>query len=599
MACLHAKTTKRRSAFISTLLICCLCVSGAKPPAGRSPAQGRQAQQDTVPKASSPRSPGPVLAGEPVFSVSAGGTARLSFQSKVPAEACCLSFGLFLPEEDLAEPRFVGWSSGTAGAGKHSLSFSLKKIASLYSWYTGAPNGAGRIVVRLQIMPSGGPLFTRDFIYGIRWVEGRFRRVPAVIEGPFIQNLTTTTAAISFRTDLPTRAYVKLSDPHGDRILFESPKAGTFHSLSFHGLFADTIYWYEVIVSPLDDPALRISTPPVRFKTAPPAEFDREVCFGQLGGSAVPVEGLPGVSEGFNASRLRRLAVLAYRKGVELLFVPGGLVEHRGQPAQFLRALRAWKCALSSVASSVPVAVTIGARDLPAGEAGTGKEEFLQAFAEEFPQPGGVPRGGMPPGTAYSFDFGNAHFALIYTGVLLSEGKGKKKAAGGETPTAPRGQAALDWLREDLSQARKRGMEHLFVIGCEPLSIPRKGSSGPAGSSLRAAFWRLLGELQVRAYLCTGAGGYRRDVIDSARVSGISHPVWRIQSAGAGEPAALWNKPADTAGSREKTAVSMQPHFCLYKIKGGAVTLTVFSESGGVIDRVALSAAQGRSAKEK
>ena len=107
-----------------------------------------------------------------------------------------------------------------------------------------------------------------------------------------------------------------------------------------------------------------------------------------------------------------------------------------------------------------------------------------------------------PPGaveTCYSFDYGDAHFAVInqyYDGT---------KDNGGSGDIVP---ALYDWLAADLAATNKR---HIFVAGHEPIVSAPDLSNGRVrhrGDSLdqypenNYRFWSLLHKNHVVAYLC-------------------------------------------------------------------------------------------------
>lgn len=131
--------------------------------------------------------------------------------------------------------------------------------------------------------------------------------------------------------------------------------------------------------------------------------------------------------------------------------------------------------------------------------------------------------------TTFSFDYGNAHFAVI------------NEYFNGTSDTGTNGDvvnALFDWLADDLNNTDKR---YVFVMGHEPAYPQPDADSGRArhvGDSLdqyptnRDRFWNLLREERVTAYLCGHTHNYSAVKIDG---------VWQVDAGharGAGDTGA-------------------------------------------------------------
>jgi hypothetical protein len=121
---------------------------------------------------------------------------------------------------------------------------------------------------------------------------------------------------------------------------------------------------------------------------------------------------------------------------------------------------------------------------------------------------GFTPGPGVAAGTTYSFDAGGAHFVVLneyFDGAVDDLMPADAELAGDVSS------ALLAWLDADLTAAAARSPRWVFVVGHEPawvLPDADRGSARHVGTSLdaypqnRDAFWELLREHGVTAYVC-------------------------------------------------------------------------------------------------
>jgi len=547
-----------------------------------------------------------LLAGEPAFEVAEDGTVTARWRTRTPTLQGSLTYGVFMPDQDLDIPRWIGRAPerdpGGKAAVEHEARFSVGRLEALGRWRPGAPNGTGRVAVRVEIiLPRGGSAFV-DRVFGVRWVKGKFRRTAAVVEGPFVSLPTTNSFTVAFRTDTKTHARVTVIDPQGDRLLFASEGESDRHEITVSGLFADTVYRYRVQIIPADDPALLVASPPARARTAPPREFGRSFTFAHLCDSRSGAGGGEYSMEGVNARTLETLLILAYRRGAELVVFPGDLVNgYTTSVGRFRRELRSWKRVASPVGAYVPIFPTAGNHEALIDRWDDGlvldrKDTPMErVFAEEFVNytNGPRPAPGAPPykELVYSFDYGDTHFAFVLTNYWYTNRPGSRPGVREGTVD----EIQLEWLKQDLARARKRGLRHLFVAGHEP-GFPCGGHAGdamywggriPEVNAMREKFWRILGEAGVVAYLCGDEHNYSRLLVDASLVPGMKHPVWQIVSGGAGAP---FHTPDTNVPWHRKVAFfTPQRHLCLITVDGKVVTLEVVNETGGRIESAVLA----------
>lgn len=122
------------------------------------------------------------------------------------------------------------------------------------------------------------------------------------------------------------------------------------------------------------------------------------------------------------------------------------------------------------------------------------------------------------PTTTYSFDYGNAHFAVLNE-YCDSTGD---DVTPGNVPDH-----LYDWLASDLSNT---GQEHIFVVGHEPAYPQPDADNGRVrhlGDSLdqypayRDRFWSLLRDRDVVAYICGHTHNYSLVDVDG---------VWQLDA---------------------------------------------------------------------
>lgn len=171
----------------------------------------------------------------------------------------------------------------------------------------------------------------------------------------------------------------------------------------------------------------------------------------------------------------------------------------------------------------------------PADEAAPrGRMEYLRYYFEKHlkdkvnPGPDGCRE------TTWSFDVGEVHVVAINEYWNGKTKPGSDAATTGDVPPALR-----DWLRKDLAASKKPWK---LVVGHEP-AFPQtdqdwkgarhSGSSLNANKENRDAFWKLLEEQRVAAYICGHTHRYSR-----YRPEGSS--VWQIDAAQARNSSTSW-----------------------------------------------------------
>ena len=152
----------------------------------------------------------------------------------------------------------------------------------------------------------------------------------------------------------------------------------------------------------------------------------------------------------------------------------------------------------------------------------------------------------------------------------------------------------MNWLREDLSAARERGMKHLFVFTHEP-AFPTGGHTHdamyyhgkiPEVLEMRDEFWSILSENEVVAAFFGDEHNYSRSLIGPKFNPAFPNDVWHIVSGGCGAPFYAQEKGLPWTPFVEK--FDSAEHWCLIRVKGGKVELEVFGENEELVDKVRL-----------
>ncbi|MFH1723657.1 MAG: metallophosphoesterase [Elusimicrobiota bacterium] len=217
----------------------------------------------------------------------------------------------------------------------------------------------------------------------------------------------------------------------------------------------------------------------------------------------------------------------------KFLFFPGDMIAGSERPGVSRREYAQWKKVMAPVYDSPNM---LWPKVWPApGNHEIQRPDDEDAYREAFPD---VFMNGPrdEKGLTYSFDSGDSHFAVLDTVRWGYGDPGDPEDDGRDWHHVKN----LDWLEKDLASARARGVRHIFVFGHDPAfpisgghladGLPNIGSAdNPDRTFLhkRDAFWKILSEHRVAAYICGHEHLYGRQSIDG---------VYQIVAGGAGAP---------------------------------------------------------------
>ncbi len=275
-----------------------------------------------------------------------------------------------------------------------------------------SPLAIGRNVLAVEVHQSDA--LSSDVSFDLELLGLTDRPEINITRGPYLQNATSSSMVIRWRTDLPTTSKVWIgTSPAGLAPKQENPSSATEHEVQVTGLLPNTQYYYAIGSST----GQLASGSEYTFFTPPVPGTKQPIRAWVLGDSGTANANAVAVRNGysaFNGSRYTDLWLMlgdnAYQNGTDAEFQAAVFNMY---PA-FLRQSPLWS--------------TLGNHEYYTAQ-GTPYFDI-----HTFPTAGEA--GGAPSGTEkyYSFDYGNAHF------VCLDSMSSDRSTAG---PMAA-------WLRADL-----------------------------------------------------------------------------------------------------------------------------------------------------
>ena len=550
------------------------------------------------------RAPERLLQSEPVVTLNPTGEAKLEWETLIPTQGGTIYIGV--PNDDIA----LDWPIYNANQSIVEESPRLKHEARIdVSAYArrSAPrmlSEGGTFAYRLELFDSrkGAAQFI-DRHFSFRVERDQFRKTPAIVEGPFLSQITGDAAIVWWVTDVPTKGEVRLGN--GASMPSEGG-TGERHVVRLGGLTANTKYRYQAISTAADG---EIRSRSSTLRTAPQAGefsfvFTCDGRTGGLGGGDTALEGINGISA-------RALAIQMARHSPHLLIFTGDLINgFTTREDDFRAQLRSWKRIYGPLWREVPIYTGMGNHEslINIFADGTqadkqGEQSAEAVFASEFVHPMNGPdpeRSGLPPykGSVYSFDYADCHFTQLNSDYWYSSRP--QQHAGNPFGRLLPGQ--LDWLEKDLMAARAAAARHIFVFVHEP-AFPNGGhvqdslwGGGEAeGVKARDLFWRIVTQAGARAVFSGHEHNYSRTLIDSktpvhrdgSANPEFAKPTWQITQGAAGAPF----YPRDTTAPWAKSVRKFVAHtwsYCLVQVRGQRVTLETYSYTGELLDQADL-----------
>lgn len=547
-----------------------------------------------------------LLAGEPIIEIAPDGWVNVKVETTQPCIGGNAFLGIFPIAPELKYPAYrVTGKLVVETPNRISAQFNLARLEDEEIDVNNLQgNGGGHVALRIVLFSSREYFMDRSFAYR-RTQNGLYRRTTALVEGPFVDCVTDTSAVISWELDQPSVCQLLL-DP-GGKIIGNPKKADRFE-VPISDLSPNASYSYRVSWS---DEYGSYSTPTYGFHTAPSVGSDAPFRFAvfcdgrnSIGGSETNVEGV-------NRAVFIPLLNQAYVQGAEFIVFPGDLVSgSTTAPEELERQFRSWKRITAPVGCRIPIYEGIGNHDLTRhyiGEA-SGNDYFTPRgqdageviFAKHFVNPENGPDPADPDyppyrENVYSFDWGNSHFTVLNSNYF-EKGSGANVAnQPGQLQGAFRDEQ-LEWLENDLRSARQKGRKHLFVFSHEP-AFPNGGhvkdamwwkGEKPEMIEIRNRFWKTLCRYHVLAVFHGDEHNYSRTLIDSRIDPSFDIPIWQIITGGGGAP--FYARDLNVPWAEAVQAFYPLPHICVVEVDGKQVKLDVITLEGLLIESVSLSA---------
>ncbi|MDP2899111.1 MAG: metallophosphoesterase family protein [bacterium] len=535
---------------------------------------------------------------EPRVDISAKGTAKVSWDTEHGCVGGAVSFGVNFEDDPLALLYYRLSVSATGSRRSHAAEISIEKIEALGK---GLPF-QGQVFYRATCfdLSSKTLLDSGDCVFRYIKQGADYRRGVAIVEGPIVANVTSSSALVRWVTDLPSGGRVclgtKSASAMGPQIV---------HEVAVEGLQPSTVYAYRVEAWTGSDDVFR--TREYSFRTAPALGSDEPFSFAVFSDTRandytpISVEALNGV----NADIVRRLAVGVLRNEARFAVIAGDLISGITSDSHRVTVqLRSWKKAVGPIAPYIPFYTGIGNHDAEIYDLRTldgketrvrkeGKDAAEEIFRREMTNPTNGPDlpadSTDPPYSenVYSFDYGDSHFVMLNNDYKVIRSASQDDAEKGKIVGRQ-----LEWFQRDLRSATERGQENIFVFVHEP-AFPNGGhladsmyhSGDKTYTKLRDEFWRLLCEHPVAAVFCGHEHSYSRTLIDEKVDGSFRRPIWQVTTGGGGAPfhtleASPWSSSVKAFSSRQ--------HYCLIKVAGKEVRLFVYDPAGSLIEEARL-----------
>ena len=568
------------------------------------------------------QTPLPTLRGEPWVKLRADGTAEVHYLAAGLGVGANVTFGAIVPSDPLGLARHRQRSTAlqAVAAGHRFVVIDLKRVMfERYDVEGTLRTGRGTTPWRLEyIDPSASTSRVTDGRFNFRCDpcqesearegEGRapsYTRLPGLRLGPFVDQVGPGGAMISFESDIPTAAGVVVFAEGREARTHFSEMLGLHHEIALGELEPGTRYRYQPVL--VDHRGEVWVDRGGTFETEQDGldTFSFVVMSDSRSGHGAADEQYGGT----NGRVLHGLLLQAVQRDPRLVMFVGDLIDgYTTHPEVFQAELDAWKRVVQPFHASLPIYEVMGnhealvdmwrggpgGRALAAAQQGPESAESLFGAAFVNPGNGPEPEGPLPYAeNTYSFEFGNAHFAVINTNYNYRSHPDVEDYPGASRNGQREGwvnDATIAWLEADLAAAREAGQRHLFVFTHEP-GFPNGGHvkdgiywhGDPAVLAQRQQLYDVMSRHRVAVIFHGDEHNYSRTHIDSTALEGIEHPVWQIISGGAGAP--YYAQDRSVPWVDNVRAFDPRQHIVLVSIRGDEAEAEAISLTGEVMDR--------------
>jgi len=400
----------------------------------------------------------------------------------------------FIPFEKYRYPMVV-YFKRTAGISKGKAFIPIKKrLSGKYDMIGWEKSGRGMIGYRV-INASGRMLYDGRIAFS---GKGPFKALPTIIEGPFVNRLSSTGATISFTTQVPIACEIRVNE----QILKDSADTAS-HEIEVTGLRPGTEYSYSIRVGEM--------TQSWTFRTAPKHGSRKSFTFSYASDSREGKGGGERSFLGVNRYVMNRIMALNAREDVVFMqftgdMINGYLADKDAMNLEFAN----WKRSIEPWAHYFPVYVGFGNHEVTvrkfSSEASGNRysvnrfpfktDSSERLFADNFVLPLNGPE--SEDGAIYDPDpdkidfpsykenvffytYGNVAIVVLNTDYLYTPPVKHIPLLSGNLHSYIMDQQ-LAWLKKTLSRFEKdKKIDHVFVTQHTPVF--------PCGGHLGDAMW--------------------------------------------------------------------------------------------------------------
>lgn len=550
------------------------------------------------------------LKGQPETRFIGGSKFEITFETAEPTPPGMVYGGINDITEELDYQRYRSFfpedRESTAPRTKHRIVVDVKQVTRYMANTPYEPRVTWRAEVFLPAKNSA------------RFIEGRvyfdpmnFGDTVNIPYGPFIEQVTSSTAVVFFETDRPTTSSVTANGR-----TYSSDGQTTEHQVLLTGLKPNTEYKYHVTAG-------KTVMRPYSFHTGGDGSFEFAAmvdCREGVGGGMMN-------NYGVNSEALHHLVTDCYRRGADLILFAGDLINgYTTDYDDFLNQINSFRLTMNPVHARIPVYEGMGNHEVLANGYDTGErygtridkpgDESAEAlFGHLFANPENGPDPEHPSAptykeNVYSFDRGATRFIMLNNNYWWSS---NPHEYGGnlEGLVLPK---QMEWLRGQIADAAVNpAIKTIFVAAQEP-AYPNGGHTNDAmwwagGDTNRDGtvdekdaqivenrneMWEIISSTPKTVAFITGdEHAYCRLYIDDQTSVGVKtkrdgttavfkHPVWQVTSGGAGAP--WYDKELGLPWSENLVLHSTQPHYAFFRVDGDNVKLEAYSQTGEQID---------------
>ncbi|WNJ19219.1 metallophosphoesterase [Pontibacter sp. G13] len=428
--------------------------------------------------------PAPTLTLKQVSSAAKGTSEGISFDFDMPNFQGTLYYG-FIPYGDSKHPHpvfFKRTSPIEGGKATIKIAGNLEGRYDMIDWATRKQGTLGYRIMAENgtIIYDGKVAFTGN---------GPFKVVPTVIEGPFVNKVTPTSAVISFETQKKTKATVTIQGK-----TFEDAKSALHHEIEVADLLPNTEYTYTVESEGISQT--------YTFQTAPEAGSRTSFSFCYASDSRSGQGGGERDIYGANAYIMKKIMALAKQQDVKFMQFSGDLIDgYLTSPMEINLQYANWKHAIEPFAHYFPVYVSMGNHEALMRTFVGEKNRVLvdrfpyetesaeAIFANHFVQPTNGPasedgasydprpnKTDFPPydENVFSYSYDNVGFVVLNSDYWYAPNAGAIPLVGGGLHGYLMDQQ-MEWLKETLTAFENDpNIDHVFVTQHTP-AFPNGG----------------------------------------------------------------------------------------------------------------------------